>query len=579
MATLGLLAVAGCVGGARGLPDSGFDARADAGGVVDAPTGTSADAGWDAWTDASPPRPIAPLSTATVTTRRPTLQWLLAPGTDGARVEICADRACTMPVAILDVTGTSAQPTSDLPVGVVFWRLHSHVGTATGRSSVTWQFTVGARSAPVDASWGSTLDVNGDGLADLAVGAEGISHFGPSGPGSTFVYLGSASGPGTTPATALTGPDGAGGGFGLSVASAGDVDGDGFADLVVGTWVAGRAYLYLGSAVGIASTPATTLSGPDGANSSFGWSVAGIGDVNRDGFGDVAVGAYGAASNTGRAYLYLGSASGLSATPATGLTGSEPGGNFGASIASAGDLNGDGYADLAVGARGPDGFMASSPGHAYLYLGSSTGLGATPATVLSGPDGVGGAFGGSVGCAGDVNGDGYADVAVGAIGVMGTGRVYVYLGGASGLGATAGATVTGPDGQQGAFGRSMSAGDVNGDGYFDLAIGADTVYGPTPNYGRAYIVLGGPTGLAATPATTLTGPDGGNFGCSVAVAGDMNGDGYADLAVGAWAVASYTGSAYVYSGSANGVGAAPTTTLTGPDGPNREFGWSVSTGS
>ena len=116
-------------------------------------------------------RPIAPLSTAFVTSRRPTLRWSLPAGMHNATLDLCPTRACTSPLPgfPVPVTGSSFRPSADLPVGVVYWRLHTR--TAPPVSTPTWQFTVGARSAPVDASWGTTLDVNGDGYADVVAGA------------------------------------------------------------------------------------------------------------------------------------------------------------------------------------------------------------------------------------------------------------------------------------------------------------------------------------------------------------------------------------------------------------------------
>jgi hypothetical protein len=164
---------------------------------------------------------MAPLSTATVTSQQPTLRWLLAPGTDGARVELCRDRAMTTSCTSFDATGASGRPGSNLAPGVWFWRVLGRSGASAGTTgSVVWQFVVGARSAGVDASWGTTLDVNGDGYADVVVGAFGEN----SETGRAYVYLGSATGLGTTPATTLTGPGGASGNFGESVASAGDVN-------------------------------------------------------------------------------------------------------------------------------------------------------------------------------------------------------------------------------------------------------------------------------------------------------------------------------------------------------------------
>ena len=169
--------------------------------------------------------------------------------------------------------------------------------------------------------------------------------------------------------------------------------------------------------------------------------------------GDVVVGAAGASGNTGRAYVYFGSASGIARTAGATLIGPDGvNGRFGFSVASAGDVNGDGYAEVVIGAP----TASSVTGRAYVYLGGATGLGTMSETSLTGPDGVNGNFGVSVASAGDVNGDGYAEVVVGAVGVSSsTGRAYLHLGSASGLGVTAGATLTGPDGANGYFGVSV----------------------------------------------------------------------------------------------------------------------------
>ncbi len=147
---------------------------------------------------AAPPRLIAPLSTASVTSQQPTLRWAQESVWDGARVQICRDRGCATVEHTLDVTGTSARPPSNLAPGVHYWRVFGRRGdSAGGVVSPTWEFFVGRRSTPIDTSWGGRTDLNGDGISDLVIGAPGASG------GRSYVYLGSASGPAATPSVIL----------------------------------------------------------------------------------------------------------------------------------------------------------------------------------------------------------------------------------------------------------------------------------------------------------------------------------------------------------------------------------------
>ena len=570
----GASAMGGHGGGGAATGKGGVGGAAGAAGTGENPDASSNDAGVDArGSTVAPPRLIAPLSTATVTSQRPTLRWALVAGTDGAHLQICRDRACTVELTSFDAAGTSAVPTVRLPPGVVFWRAYGRSAGTTGTTpSPTWEMIVGALEAPVDTSWGTVLDVNGDGYADVVVGADGVS----SAAGKAYVYLGSATGLPSSPSATLSGP--AGSDFGLSVASAGDVNGDGYADVIVGADgyndSTGQAYLYLGGPAGLSTHIAAILTSPGSPGTSFGISVTSAGDVNGDGYADVIVGASGTANPNGAAYLYLGGATGLSSSPTTNLPAPDTNGNFGASVASAGDINGDGYADVIIGGAG----FNQNIGRAYLYLGGAAGLSSSPTTALTGPDGPGGFFGASVASAGDVNGDGYADVIIGGDGTStNTGRAYLYLGGAAGLSSSSSptTTLTGPDGASGFFGASVAgAGDVNGDGYADVVVGA---YAAANGTGRAYLYLGTTGGLSSVQNAMLTGPDGagGRFGVSVAGAGDVNRDGHADVIIGADATSNGTGRAYLYGGGGTGLASSPTTTFTGPDGAGGDFGSSV----
>jgi hypothetical protein len=164
------------------------------------------------------------------------------------------------------------------------------------------------------------------------------------------------------------------------VGTAGDVDGDGFSDVIVGAigydngeFNEGRAYVYEGSASGLSATAVWTAES-DQAWAYFGHSVGTAGDVDGDGYSDVIVGAYeydNGEADEGRAYVYEGSASGLSATPSWTAESNQANAYFGGSVGTAGDVDGDGYSDVIVGARGYDPVAWPNAGRAYVYYGNS----------------------------------------------------------------------------------------------------------------------------------------------------------------------------------------------------------------
>ncbi|MEM6730507.1 MAG: FG-GAP-like repeat-containing protein, partial [Myxococcota bacterium] len=381
----------------------------------------------------------------------------------------------------------------------------------------------------------SAGDVNADGFDDLIVGSYNYSG-GQSEEGRAYLYLGGPNGISSSPDWTYE-PDHAGDHFGTVVSAAGDVNGDGFADIIAtgdeanyGSAWEGRAWVFLGSAGGLETTPVWTAES-NAFLAYYGWSASGVGDIDGDGFADVMVGSF----NQRRAYLYRGSSSGPEASASWTYTGPF-GSNLGASVAGAGDVNGDGYGDVIIGAENYDNGQ-NNEGAAFLFFGSAGGLAGSPDWSHEGD--IGGIrFGTYVAGAGDVNGDGYADVIIGAErysnGESEEGRAYAFYGSPTGLPATP-CWVVESNQATARFGESVGpAGDVNGDGYGDVIVGGLQLDNGQTNEGGAWLYLGGPSGLSTTPAWTGEGEqDGARYGGSAWSAGDLNADGFSDIVVGA----------------------------------------------
>ena len=400
---------------------------------------------------------------------------------------------------------------------------------------------------------------------------------------------------------------------GYSVSAAGDIDGDGIDDLIIGAFGAdgnatysGRSYVVFGKITGFATPlPLSSLDGTDGfildgamTGDRFGFSVSTAGDINADGIDDIIVGADRADingnTNSGRSYVVFGKTTGFaSPLPLSSIDGTN---GFmldgvseydftGSSVSGAGDINGDGIDDLIVGANSayPDGINS---GRIYVVFGTTTGFSSPlPLSSLDGSNGfilngeaAGDGSGRSVSAAGDINGDGVDDLIVGAsfadANGIDTGRSYVVFGTTTQF--TSPLPLSSLDGSNGFMldgevlndrsGFSVSAaGDINADGVDDLVVGA---FRADPNNisqsGRSYVVFGKTTGFSSTLA--LSSLDGSNgfmldgaanelSGRSVSSAGDINGDGIDDLIVGALSAdpnGSNTGRSYVVFGKTTG---------------------------
>jgi hypothetical protein len=328
------------------------------------------------------------------------------------------------------------------------------------------------------------------------------------------------------------------------VRPAGDIDFDGFDDVLItapdlyvnGMRAAGAVFVFYGSPSGLSERPDQVILGTE-KDMRLGSDVDSVGDINKDGYSDIIVGADGWKDGTGLVRLYLGGPDGLDDHPIWTYEGESPGDRFGHAVTGAGDINGDGWMDFAVGA--PFVTAGEGKGAIYFFYGRANMGDMNPGQTIPGtvPKSY---FGLSLRLAGDVNNDGFTDLIISTpeddSGThLKAGKVELFLGTEHGIDPNPKLVVQG-ESDGALLGYSIAfLGDINRDGYDDVAIGAPKhTSGGEAERGKVYIFLGDKGGFRNAPSIVEVGGKAGDrLSMGLSGAGDIDGDGFRDVLVGA----------------------------------------------
>lgn len=421
-------------------------------------------------------------------------------------------------------------------------RVYAFHGTQRGlNTQYSSRFNFSQGSSQYGFAISSAGDVNNDGFDDLLVGAYNFDN-GQTNEGKVFLYLGGANGVSTTEAWSYESNQ-ASATLGIAMAGNCDVNGDGYSDVFVGANKfdngqsnEGRVFGFYGSNTGLSSSP-QWINESNVASGQYGRSLHCRGDFNGDGFNDLIVGApnyKNTLSNEGKVFLYKGSSLGVSTTPYWTFVSAQATSYAGFDVSFLGDVNNDGNDEFGIGAYAYDKTLTNE-GAVFFFYGSTGVLSTQPDWSYYG--GVASAqFGYSLSYAKKLNNDDFDDFIVGAPGFKKTltteGGVFIFYGASSGPQSP----LVAVGGQASAnLGKKVtSAGDVDGDGFDDIAIAAPMYDNGQTNEGRVYIYLGSSVGISITSSWQAEGNlASGQFGQGLAGDFDMNGDGFDDLVIGA----------------------------------------------